>query len=126
VLAIGDALILGADNHASWPGHHVIWYRLLNGSHRGDVIYVAEHLKRLARAGRVVHAGQRIAIALPGYPWTEWGWATAYGSPRAMPCYKEGHKTNSGKEMARFLGALGAPFGDAPGHGSSFPSGRRC
>ncbi|MBV9310155.1 MAG: hypothetical protein JOZ73_04955, partial [Solirubrobacterales bacterium] len=76
VVAIGDAVILGSENHASWPGHHIIWYRLLNGSHQGDVIYVAEHLKRLARAGQTVHAGQRIATALPGYPWIETGWAT--------------------------------------------------
>ena len=126
VLAIGDAVILGASNHTSWPGHHIIWYRLLNGSHAGAVIYVAEHLKRLARVGQRVRAGQRIATALPGYPWTEWGWANANGSPRAYPCYREGKSTNSGREMARFLISLGAASGDPPGRGADRPHGRKC
>src|SRR5689334_18782890 len=75
VLAIGDARILGSDSRSNWPGHHIIWYQLLDGSHAGDVIYVAEHLRHMVPAGRVVHAGQQIAVALPGDPWTEWGWA---------------------------------------------------
>jgi hypothetical protein len=112
VLAIGDAVILGSDNHSGWPGHHTIWYQLLDGSHAGDIIYVAEHLQRLLPAGRTVRAGQQIAVALPGYPWTEWGWADAYGSPRAYPCYHEGRRTNSGEEMERFLMSLGAAGGD--------------
>jgi hypothetical protein len=126
VLAIGDALILGSDSHSGWPGKHIIWYQLLKGGHAGDVIYVAEHLERLLPAGRTVRAGQRIAVALPGYPYTEWGWADAYGSPRAYPCYREGRQTNSGKEMARFLGSLGAPMGDPPGRGPNRPTGKLC
>jgi hypothetical protein len=126
VLAIGDAVILGSDIHGPWPGGHEIWYRLLSGSHAGDVVYVAEHLKRLIAVGRTVRAGQQIAVALPGYPWTEWGWADAYGSPRALPCYREGHSTNSGREMARFLAALGAQQGDPPGRGPDRPAGKRC
>jgi hypothetical protein len=52
VLAIGDAVILGSDSHNSgWPGGHFIWYQLLDGSHAGDVIYVAEHLTQLLPAG---------------------------------------------------------------------------
>ena len=60
VRAIGDALILGSNSHASWPGGHIIWYRLLNGSHAGDIIYVAENLRHLVAAGTTVHAGQKI------------------------------------------------------------------
>jgi hypothetical protein len=126
VLAVGDAVILGADNHSGWPGKHLMWYELTDGSHAGEVIYVAEHLKNLARPGTKVRAGQPIATALPGYPWIETGWADQYGSPRAYPCYKEGHATNSGREMERFLVSLGALPGDNPGHGSTHPSGRRC
>jgi hypothetical protein len=127
VLAVGDAVILGSDNHSGWPAGHIIWYQLLDGTHAGDVIYVAEHLRSMAKAGRRVHAGQRIAYALPGYPYIEMGWADTYGSPRAYPCYKEGHRTNSGKEMARFLGSLGADVaGERPGRGSNRPSGRLC
>jgi hypothetical protein len=126
VKAIGKAVILGAQNHASWPGHHFIWYELLNGSHAGDVVYVAEHIKNLVRAGTVVNPGQRIATAIPGYPWTEWGWATAYGSPRALPCYKDGKATHSGKEMARFLVTLGARLAISAASGSDTPTGRDC
>jgi hypothetical protein len=126
VLAIGNALILGSDPHSGWPGGHIIWYELLDGSHAGDVVYVAEHLKHMLSAGRTVRAGQQIAVAYPGYPWTEWGWADQYGSPRSYPCYKEGKATNSGKEMARFLGSLGAPMGDPPGRGPNSPTGKLC
>ncbi len=126
VVAIGDAQILGSQNHSGWPGHHIIWYRLMDGSHAGDVIYVAEHLKSLLPAGRVVRAGQRIATALPGYPWIETGWADQYGAPRANPCYKEGKQTASGKAMARFLQTLGAVVADAPGRGTTQPVGKLC
>ena len=126
VLAIGNGVVLGSDNHSGWPGKHYLWYRLTSGSHTGDVVYVAEHLTKLVKAGTVVHAGQQLAIAVPGYPYIETGWADDYGEPRAAPCYREGHKTNSGKEMERFLMSLGAPMGDPVGHGSSSPSGKRC
>src|SRR5581483_10573704 len=81
VLAIGDAVILGSDSHdAGWPGKHFIWYPLLDGSHAGNIIYVAEHLAHLLRAGAHVRAGQRIAVALPGGTGTEWGWGEPDGA----------------------------------------------
>lgn len=126
VVAIGKAVILGSDNHASWPGHHLIWYQLQSGSHSGDVVYVAEHLTKLLPAGTQVRAGQQIALAVPGYPWIETGWADTYGSPLAWPCYKEGRRTQAGKEMSRFLQELGAPAGDAAGSGPDHPVGTRC
>ncbi len=127
VLAIGDARIIGSLSHdRGWPGHHFIWYQLLDGSHAGDIIYVAEHLKNLIPAGTTVRAGQRIATALPGSPYTEWGWADLNGEPRAGPCYKEGRKTNSGREMARFMQSLGATVRDRPGPGPAFPTGKLC
>lgn len=126
VRAIGQAVILGAQNHAPWPGKHYIFYELLTGSHAGDVVYVAEHIRNLVRAGTVVAPGQRIATAVPGYPWTEWGWADAYGSPRALPCYRNGRATHSGREMARFLISVGARLATAAGTSSDSPTGRRC
>lgn len=126
VLAIGNAIILGADWHASWPGHRLIWYQLLDGSHAGDIIYVAENLRHLTPAGTRVTAGQQIAVALPGYPWTEWGWADQYGSPIAYPCYHEGKATASGKRMARFMLGLGATPLENPGSGPDGPAGRLC
>ena len=126
VPAIGDAQILGSSGRSPWPGGHVIWYRLLDGDHAGAIIYVAEHLTGLAPAGTMVRAGQRIATALPGYPWTEWGWATPAGEPRALPCYHEGMETNSGREMARFLRSLGAKPLRRINPGPDWPSGKLC
>lgn len=126
VVAIGRAKILGSSMKSGWPGGAFLWYRLLDGDHVGDVVYVAEHLIKPAPAGTIVNPGQEIATALPGYPWTEWGWATAEGSPRAYPCYRDGTPTNSGREMARFLAALGAtPL--RPLHpGPDWPTGKLC
>ena len=45
---------------------------------------------------------------------------------RAAPCYEEGMKTHSGREMARFLRSLGAEVGDRPGRVPDHPSGKRC
>jgi hypothetical protein len=126
VLAIGDAKVLGSSGKASWPGGHFIWYQLLDGDHAGAVVYVAEHLTGLVPAGTMVRAGQQIGVALPGYPWTEWGWATPAGQPRAYPCYHEGMETNSGREMARFLSLLGSKPLRRPGPGPDAPVGRRC
>jgi hypothetical protein len=126
VLAVGNAVILGVDRHSSWPGGKIIDYQLLDGSHAGDIIYVAEHLSHLINAGTHVQAGQKIAMALPGYPYIEMGWADRYGSPIAYPCYKEASKTRSGKRMARFLQSLGATVYDNPGSGSDTENGRLC
>jgi hypothetical protein len=122
VRAIGDAEIIGADNEAAWPGHHIIWYQLLDGSHAGDIIYVAENIRHLLRAGTRVRAGQAIAQAVPAYPWTEWGWANQYGAPLAHRCYHEGEQTRAGKRMARFLQSLGVRPLDNPGRGPDGPS----
>src|SRR5919199_2892209 len=59
VRAIGGAQILGSDRHSGWPGGHYIWYRLLGGDHKGEIIYVAENLRHLVPAGTRVHAGQK-------------------------------------------------------------------
>ncbi len=126
VLAIGNGVVLGSDSHSGWPGKHYLFYRLTNGSHAGDVVYVAEHLTKLVATGTVIHAGQQLAVAVPGYPYIETGWADQYGEPRAAPCYREGRKTNSGKEMERFLMSLGAPMGDPVGDGPNRPSGKLC
>jgi murein DD-endopeptidase MepM/ murein hydrolase activator NlpD len=126
VVAIGDAKILGSDSHSGWPGGHLIWYKLLDGDHAGDVIYVAEQLKRLVPAGIKVAAGERIATARAGGSGLEIGWADRLGQARAAPCYTEGMKTHSGREMGRFLHSLGAKVGDRPGRVPDHPAGRRC
>src|SRR4051794_36242451 len=126
IRAIGDAKIIGSDPHSGWPGGHFIWYRLLDGDHAGNIIYVAETINRMRPKGAVVSAGDRIATAHSGGTGIETGFANKLGSPRAAPCYHEGMKTNSGKEMSRFLHNLGAQIADKPGPGPDFPSGKRC
>lgn len=126
VVAIGDARIMGASSHSGWPGGRFIYYKLLDGDHAGNFVYVAEQLRGLARKGTRVHAGQRIATALPHSTGLEIGWANRRGDPRAAPCYSEGMKTHSGREMARFLRNLGAEVGDRPGRVADQPSGKRC
>jgi len=126
VRAIGAAKILGSDSHSGWPGNHYIWYQLLGGKQKGEIIYVAEKLRHLAPAGKHVDKGQKIAMAVPRYLWTEWGWAKKDGQTRAAPCYKEGKATNSGKTFARFMRSLGAPLLDDPGPGSSHSTGALC
>ena len=98
------------------PGSHIIWYQLLDGDHAGDVIYVAEHLRHMTGPGTASMPDSGSPTRFPAIPYIEMGWADSYGSPRAYPCYKEGRRTNSGKEMARFLGGIGADVGgDRPG-----------
>ncbi len=124
---MGVDWLVGPNSHdAGWPGGHFIWYRLLDGTHAGDIIYVAEHLTKLLPAGAHVRAGQRIATALPGGTGTEWGWAEADGETRAHPCYHEGEITHSGREMARFMKSLGAQVQEPPGPGTDGPLGQLC
>jgi hypothetical protein len=127
VLAIGAARILGSTSKSGWPDGRYLYYELISGSHKGEIVYVAEHLRKLAPAGKRVDAGQRIAVALPGYPYIETGWANEDGSTRASPCYKEGKATNSGETFGRFLYRLGLPhYLDIAAKGSSHPTGKRC
>jgi hypothetical protein len=127
VRAIGAARILGSTSRSGWPDGRYLWYQLISGSHKGDVVYVAEHLRKIAPAGRRVDAGDRIAVALPGYPWIETGWANEDGSTRASPCYKEGKATHSGETFGRFLYRLGLPhYLDISARGSSHPTGKLC
>jgi hypothetical protein len=126
VRAIGKAKILGSDSHSGWPGGHFIWYKLLRGDHKGNIIFVAETLKKLAPAGTKVSAGETIAKALPSGTGIEMGWANKSGEPRAARCYSEGMKTHSGKEMARFLNELGADVVSKAKTAPDYPTGKRC
>ena len=126
VRAIGAAKVLGSDSHSGWPGGHFIWYKLLRGDHKGDVIYVAETLKKLAPAGTRVAPGDTVAKALPSGTGIEMGWGSKSGEPRAARCYSEGMQTHSGKEMARFLNELGADVVKKVRSAPDYPTSKRC
>jgi murein DD-endopeptidase MepM/ murein hydrolase activator NlpD len=109
ILAIGDAKILklGAPG---WPGEGGVLYELLNGSRKGQFIYVYENVLPHVGAGQAVSAGDVIATMKgTGYPWLEIGFSDSNGSPLASSTYSEGDETKPGKEMAKFLDSLGAP-----------------
>jgi len=127
ILAIGAARILGSTSKSGWPDGRYLWYQLISGNHKGEIVYVAEHLRKIAPAGKRVDAGDRIAVALTGYPYMETGWANEDGSTRASPCYKEGKATHSGETFGRFLYRLGLPhYLDISAKGSSHPTGKLC
>src|SRR4051794_24296422 len=127
IRAIGAATVLGSTTKSGWPGGRYLWYQLLSGNHKGEIVYVAEHLRDLRPAGRRIKSGDRVATAVPGYPYIETGWANEDGSTRASPCYKEGEATHSGKTFARFLYRIGLPHVlSVNGPGTSHPSGKLC
>src|SRR3954449_11929824 len=88
--AIGKAKVIGSDSHSGWPGGHFIWYKLLRGDHKGNIIYVAETLKRLVPKGTIVGPGDRIATALPRGTGIEMGWANRRGGARRAPWLPHG------------------------------------
>lgn len=122
VVAIGNGVVTYSSMRSGWPGGAFIAYRLTSGSHAGLYIYVAEHLTNLLPAGTPVRAGQVIATALPGSPFTEWGFASPSG-PAPASSYggaADGTATAGGRAFARFLIELGAraPY---PGPGPDRP-----
>lgn len=125
VVAIGDGVITYSSINSGWPGGGFISYRLTSGSHAGYYVYVAEHITNLLPAGTVVSAGQQIATALPGSPWTEWGWASGYApAPAPSAAYNgapDGTATAGGKAFARFLMSLGVAGIENPGPGPTIP-----
>jgi LysM repeat protein len=125
VVAIGDAVVTYSSMASGWPAGGFITYRLTSGSHAGLYIYVAEHITDLLPVGTVVSAGERIATALPGYPWTEWGWAAPVGQePAPSAQYNgapDGSATPGGKAFARFLISLGVTGIANPGPGPTTP-----
>lgn len=125
VVAIGDGVITYSSMSSGWPGGGFITYRLTSGSHAGLYVYVAEHITGLLPAGTVVRAGQQIATALPGYPWTEWGWASP-GGPEPAPSAQyngapDGTATPGGQAFARFLISIGVTGVPDPGPGPTTP-----
>lgn len=119
VRAIGAGVIVFSSTATGWPGGAFISYRLEGGPAAGHVIYVAEHLSGLVPAGEAVRAGEPIATAWPGYPWTEWGWAACSGDLPAVQYNgaPDGTPMAGGLAFARFMRGLGAGTAQDPGPG---------
>ena len=123
VRAIGAGVVVYSSSTdcppSGWPGCHVIGYKLTRGPKAGGIVFVAEHLTGLLPAGTQVRPGQRIATALPGSPWTEWGWANCRGSGPAAHYNgaADGTPMPGGLAFARFMRELGAGTAMDPGPG---------
>lgn len=117
VLAICDGQILSGPG-SRWPGGTFMLIKLSSGPFSGKCMYVAEHLTNMLPVGTKVMAGQTIATALPGNPWTEWGWAAGPGTPSVRyGGSPNGTPMPGGKAFARFLRSLGAKTRQDPGPG---------
>lgn len=125
VRAICDGTIIST-NGSGWPGGYFILIKLTAGPFAGKCTFVAEHLANVLPKGTDVKAGQEIGTALPGYPWTEWGWASGPQTPSTR--YNgapDGTAMPGGKAFARFLRHLGATTKEDPGPGLEY-EGNSC
>ena len=97
----------------------MISYRLTGGPDAGTVVFVAEHLAGLLPEGASFAAGAALATALPGYPWTEWGWADCSGRTPVVRYSgtADGTAMPGGLAFARFMRGLGAATQQDPGSG---------
>jgi hypothetical protein len=126
VLAIGAGVVTFSSLHSDWVGGGNITYKLTSGPKAGLYIYVTEHLTSVLPVGTVITPGEVIAIAQPGYPWTEWGWAKPPGTGSYAPAVPysgkpDGSPTAGGLAMARFFRELGAMTLQDPGPGPDTP-----
>jgi murein DD-endopeptidase MepM/ murein hydrolase activator NlpD len=124
ILAMCDGVVTQASTSGTgWPGDVFLSYKHTSGPYSGKEVYVAEHLIDVTiKVGDTIKAGQKIATALPGYPWTEWGWALA-GTPDT-PLQRPpagGTSTDAGRAFTRWMKALGAHPLEDPGPGPLYP-----
>jgi len=120
VKAICDGTVLETSG-SGWPGGYFIMIKISSGPYAGKCTYVAEHLSNVIAVGSKVTAGQTIATTLPGYPWTEWGWAAGPQTPST----RGADVTPGGEAFARFLRHLGAKTLANPGAGPEY-AGASC
>jgi murein DD-endopeptidase MepM/ murein hydrolase activator NlpD len=119
IAAVGDAVIL-ATGAPGWPEGGGVLYKLLSGSHAGEIIFVYEGVDATVHAGQHVAAGEQIATFRPGGS-IEMGFADAAGVPLSHGEYNEGEETVWGREMASFLSSIGGASGLSPGLGELSP-----
>ena len=120
VLAIGDGVVVESGQPGSptgWPGPNgstiggFVAYRMTAGPLKDAIVYVAENISDLPPVGTVVKPGDQIGVAHPGYPNTEWGFASGKGTSAAVPGHPNDPSvprqisaaTSGGKAFVRFL-----------------------
>jgi murein DD-endopeptidase MepM/ murein hydrolase activator NlpD len=105
IVAVGDARIL-ATGAPGWPEGGGVLYQLLDGSLKGQTIYVYEGVDATVQAGQTVKAGQQIATFRPGGS-IETGFADPTGVPLSHAEYYEGKVTRYGLQMLSLLQDIG-------------------
>jgi murein DD-endopeptidase MepM/ murein hydrolase activator NlpD len=105
IVAVGDARIL-ATGAPGWPEGGGVLYQLLDGSLKGQTIYVYEGVDATVQAGQMVKAGQQIATFRPGGS-IETGFADPTGVPLSHAEYYEGKVTRYGLQMLSLLQDIG-------------------
>jgi murein DD-endopeptidase MepM/ murein hydrolase activator NlpD len=119
IRAVGDAVVVGIS--PNWfRNQPYLWYQLVDGPSAGRYVYVAEQVKRLAKIGTELTAGQPIAYYKKRGTCIEMGWSAFNGATLAQATtgYYEGQITKAGVSFARFLISLGVqgPFELHPTH----------
>jgi murein DD-endopeptidase MepM/ murein hydrolase activator NlpD len=108
IRAIGDGVVIGIS--PNWFRHQpYIWYQLLDGPYAGRYVYVAEQIRKLARIGTQLTAGQPLAYYKKSGTCIEMGWSAADGATLAQATtgYYEAQITRAGVSFAHFLISLG-------------------
>lgn len=126
IRAIGNALVTRVSKQGTgtgWPGAGdggrgnsgaMIVYRLLDGSHKGKYVYLAENVDPIdgLKVGDRLKAGEVYAHARGQFPFLEIGWAkSADGTTEAAGHYSEGDATAEGKDFLAFIQRVKAGAG---------------
>jgi hypothetical protein len=109
--AIGRARIL--EVQPNWyQGQPAIFYELLEGPRKGQIIYVGEQINPLVQPGQVVQAGQPIGTYAPSGTGVEIGLGGGGGRTYAQAHGEHGEgETPAGLGIAKFLTELGVNTG---------------
>lgn len=79
ILAMGNGQVIETGG-GGWPGGPYMTYKLLDGPDAGKVVYVAENIRPVVKAGDTVKAGQKIATMFNGGTGIETGWSNSAGT----------------------------------------------
>lgn len=121
IYPIGRCHVTWVSVKSGWPGGGVVHYLLLDGSHAGEIIYVAEWIKPAVAIGDVIEPTHVLARFRFNLDRRFRGIETGFIRPGTHePCSTDtsGRPTEGGIRMTRFLNRLGCPsqqhFGAGP------------
>lgn len=102
----GEAKVLKV-GAPGWPsGEKGVLLQLLDGSLKGQVVYIYEAIRPEVSAGQIVKAGQQVGHGVFGETGIEIGFANTAGEPLSHGEYTEGAVTVWGTKMKEWLQKL--------------------